>query len=68
MQMGSEVYQTLKKIINLKFGIGAINVGDEGGFSPPLINHHQALELVSEAIKSAGYEGRISIAMDCAAS
>jgi len=39
MQMGAETYNTLKKIIQKKHGISAINVGDEGGFAPPILNH-----------------------------
>ena len=59
---------TLKKIIHKKHGISAVNVGDEGGFAPPISNHIEALELVKEAIREAGYQDKISIAMDCAAS
>lgn len=43
MQMGSEIYQTLKSIIQKKHGIQAINVGDEGGFAPPIADHTEAL-------------------------
>ena len=46
----------------------AVNVGDEGGFTPDLTSAEQALELISKAIKDAGYEGKVMIAMDAAAS
>lgn len=68
MRMGTDVYHTLKKILHKKYGISATNVGDEGGFAPPIGGHVEALELVREAIGVAGYEGKIDIAMDCAAS
>jgi enolase len=34
MKIGAEIYQNLKNILKKKYGISAINVGDEGGFSP----------------------------------
>jgi enolase len=37
--MGSDIYQKLKKIIHKKHGISAVNVGDEGGFAPPIHTH-----------------------------
>ena len=45
-------------------------VGDEGGFAPSLDSNEEALSLIIEAIKKAGYApGRdISLALDCAAS
>ena len=46
----------------------AVNVGDEGGFAPNVSGAEEALELVSEAIKKAGYEGKIKIALDVASS
>jgi len=46
----------------------AVNVGDEGGFAPNVSGAEEALELLSEAIKKAGYENRIKIALDVASS
>jgi enolase len=46
----------------------AVNVGDEGGFAPNVGGAEESLELLSEAIKMAGYEGRIKIALDVASS
>eukprot|EP01013_Petalomonas_cantuscygni_P008175 TRINITY_DN20885_c0_g1_i1.p1 TRINITY_DN20885_c0_g1~~TRINITY_DN20885_c0_g1_i1.p1 ORF type:complete len:434 (+),score=146.98 TRINITY_DN20885_c0_g1_i1:98-1399(+) len=68
LRMGAEVYHTLKGIIKKKHGIDACNVGDEGGFAPPVETAEDPLTLLVEAIKQAGYEGRIKICMDCAAS
>jgi enolase len=56
------------KIIKKKHGLNATNVGDEGGFAPNVPDGLQALELLREAIESAGHTKIIEIGMDCAAS
>ena len=68
LKMGTETYHTLKNIIKDKYGIDAVNVGDEGGFAPPLEDMEEPIELLRKAIKKAGYEGKIFIALDAAAS
>jgi len=67
MQIGTECYHNLKKIINKKFGGDATLIGDEGGFAPPC-DARGGVTLIMEAIKQAGYEGKCSIGMDVAAS
>eukprot|EP00923_Selenidium_pygospionis_P040719 GHVN01070440.1.p1 GENE.GHVN01070440.1~~GHVN01070440.1.p1 ORF type:complete len:358 (+),score=54.09 GHVN01070440.1:28-1101(+) len=68
MQIGAEVYHNLKSVIKKKYGLDATNVGDEGGFAPNISNNEEALEVLMEAIKQAGHEGKIKIGMDVAAS
>lgn len=68
LKIGTETYHTLKKVISAKYGIDAVNVGDEGGFAPNVSGADEALELLSEAIRKAGYEGKIKIALDVASS
>lgn len=68
MKMGSEVYHNLKKVIVGKYGQDAANVGDEGGFAPNILENKEGLDLIVEAIKKAGYEGKVKIGMDIAAS
>jgi len=73
VRMGSEVYHTLKKIIAAKYGMESTSVGDEGGFAPILHESAEgqsteALDLLVEAIESAGYTGLIEIGIDAAAS
>jgi len=68
MKMGSETYHHLKSLTKKKFGQDATNVGDEGGFAPNILVNSDALDLIVEAIKVAGYTGKIGIAMDVAAS
>jgi len=68
MQMASETFVELKKIIKKKkYSTG---VGDEGGFAPNFKNNEEPLEAIVEAITNAGYiPGKdIAIAMDVAAS
>lgn len=68
LQMGAEVFHSLKKVLSNK-GYNTA-VGDEGGFAPNLKSNEEALEIICEAIKEAGYEpGKdVYIAMDCASS
>jgi enolase len=68
LRMGTETYHALKGLIKEKYGLGAVNVGDEGGFAPDVADPEEALVLLRDAIAKAGYTGKISIGMDCAAS
>lgn len=68
MQIGAEVYHTLKSVIKEKYGQDATNVGDEGGFAPNIQDNQEGLELLKQAIDKAGYTGRVKIGMDSAAS
>ena len=68
LEMCSNVYHTLKKLLASKGYSTAI--GDEGGFAPNLKSNEEALEVIMEAIKEAGYiPGKdIFIAIDAASS
>jgi len=68
LQMGAEVYHTLKQVIKDKYGLDATNVGDEGGFAPNIKDSEEGLQLLQLAIKSAGYTGKVEMGMDVAAS
>ncbi len=68
VRMTAEVYHILKKLVEEKYGKAATNVGDEGGFAPQLTTPEQALDLLVEAIKKAGYKGKVKISIDAAAS
>jgi len=65
LRAASEIYQGLKKILKNNFGEQAINVGDEGGFAPPISHASEALNLISQALKN--YPDT-KIGLDCAAS
>lgn len=66
----SEVYHYLKKFLKEKYGASAINVGDEGGFAPPLDFASDAISAIETAIENAGYQigKEISVGLDPAAS
>ncbi|MCX7884607.1 MAG: phosphopyruvate hydratase [Caloramator sp.] len=68
LRMCSEVYHTLKKVLNTK-GYNT-SIGDEGGFAPNLKYNEEAIEIILESIEKAGYKSGIdiSIAIDAAAS
>ena len=68
MRQGSEVYQKLKALAKKRYGQSAGNVGDEGGVAPDIQTPEEALDLISQAIKEAGYEGKVQIALDVASS
>jgi len=68
VRMCSEVYQELKDIIKIKYGKDAINVGDEGGFAPPLTKPDEPLQLIMSGIDKLGYTGEIELGLDAAAS
>ncbi|MFX1571024.1 MAG: phosphopyruvate hydratase [Promethearchaeota archaeon] len=55
IQNVAEVYQTLKKLLGKKYGPSAINVGDEGGFAPNLTLTSDAVDIIIEAIETAGF-------------
>ena len=66
---GSEIYHTLQKILKSKFGGVATLLGDEGGFAPnDFQRENEALDILVQAIAEAGYEKRVDIALDVAAS
>ena len=54
LRMSAEIYHTLKKVLKDR-GL-ASGVGDEGGFAPNLSSDEEALKLIVEAIKEAGYK------------
>ena len=68
VQMGAEVFSALKNVLKEHdYGTG---VGDEGGFAPALKSAEEALNVLVQAIKDAGYTPgkEITLALDCAAS
>lgn len=68
LRMGAEVFHSLKSLLNSK-GLST-SVGDEGGFAPNLKSNEEAIVLIIEAIKKAGYKAGkdVYLALDVAAS
>jgi len=67
LRMGSEAYHELKRQLQSAYGKAAINIGDEGGFSPPMSRPEEALDAIYQAVEEVGYEGVVDLAMDVAA-
>ncbi len=68
LRAGVETYHFLKKILRKKYGAKETLLGDEGGFSPHVLSVEKRLDLIIDAIKGAGYDGKIKLGLDCAAS
>ena len=68
IRMGAEVFHSLKAVLHAK-GLNTA-VGDEGGFAPNLGSNREALEVIIEAIKKAGYKPGedVYLGMDVASS
>merc|ERR1711998_290912 len=68
LNIGAEVYHTLKGVIKKKYGQDACNVGDEGGFAPNVQDNDEALDVLMDAIQKSGHEAKVKIGTDVAAS
>lgn len=70
LRMSSEVYMALKSILAGRYGSSSVNLGDEGGFAPPLSTSAEAMGVISDAISAAGYvPGKdVFMALDAASS
>ncbi|MCY3412347.1 MAG: phosphopyruvate hydratase [Candidatus Heimdallarchaeota archaeon] len=70
LRASAEVYQQLKKFLKKNYGGIAVNVGDEGGFAPPINSSRQALDALIASIEEAGYKPleQFHIGIDAAAS
>merc|ERR1711937_520476 len=68
LNIGAEVYHTLKSVIKKKYGQDACNVGDEGGFAPSVQDNDEALDVLMDAINKSGHASKVKIGTDVAAS
>jgi enolase len=68
LQICYEINFQLRDLIVDRYGKIAVNVGDEGGFAPPMTGIHEPMEFLSKAVKASGYEDKIMYGMDAAAS
>ncbi len=69
IRIGDEVYHSLGSVLKAEYGPGAINVGDEGGYAPPIEMTGDALEAILQAISDAGYdESIVHVGIDAASS
>ena len=68
LRMAVETYHALGKILQSRYGVGATNVGFEGGYAPPLSKTSDALDAIMSALDASGYTEEIKIGLDSAAS
>ena len=68
LRIGAEIYHALKGILRDQYGATSTNVGDEGGYAPPLEKTSQALDALIKAIEKAGYDDSVvKVGFDAAA-
>lgn len=66
LQMTTAVNLVLRDLVVEKYGILAVNTGDEGGYATPMRGVYEPLEFLSKAVERAGYADDVVYAMDCA--
>ena len=66
LQMTTAVNLVLRDLVVEKYGILAVNTGDEGGYATPMRGAYEPLEFLSKAVERAGYADDVVYAMDCA--
>jgi len=67
LQITVEINTILGRIILEKYGKMALNVGDEGGYVPPMTKIREPFEVLIQAVAEAGWEDKIVYALDVAA-
>jgi enolase len=67
-RIGSETYHILSDLLKKDFGSGAVNVGDEGGFAPPMTCYVEPFDYIIRAVEEAGYLRKVKFGIDAAAS
>jgi len=67
MEISYAVNAKLRDLIVAKYGKIAANVGDEGGFAPPIVKVREAMDCLMKAVQRSGYEKKIVYGLDCAA-
>ena len=68
LQIATEVSLELREIILAKHGKSAVNLGDEGGFAPPMQGINEPLDAIVQAVDLAGYSDKVVYGLDVAAS
>ena len=68
LRICAEVYHHMKKTIAKKYGKGSTNVGDEGGYAPPMKEISEPLEAIMSTLEELSYKDVVKIALDTASS
>ncbi len=66
LRITSEINIVLRDILVEKYGKLAVNVGDEGGCSPPMREIREAMDMLVKAVEMAGYANKVVYAFDIA--
>ncbi len=66
LQIATETMDELAKILIKRYGVFAVNYGDEGGFVPPMRGVEEPLDALVEAVDRAGYSDLVMYGLDCA--
>ncbi len=67
MEIGYAVNAQLRQIMLARYGKAALNVGDEGGFAPPINGVREAMDCLVQAVERSGFMDKIVYGLDCAA-
>lgn len=67
LQIATETSLALRELLLRNYGKQAVNLGDEGGFAPPIADPSEALDVLRTAVRSAGYADKVQYGLDCAA-
>jgi len=68
VQILSEIFKELGRILLKTMGKNATNSSEDGGFAPPLDNSFAAMEILQQAVQNCGYENEVEFGLDLAAS
>jgi enolase len=68
LRICAEVYHQMKKVISKKYGKSSTNVGDEGGYAPPMKEISEPLEVIMSTLEELSYKDIVKIALDTASS
>lgn len=67
LDMGIEVFYEMEDTIKKNFGAKALRMGHSAGYAAPTSDPEIVIELILDAVRTAGFEGRFEVALDCAA-
>ena len=67
MIIGWDVYNALRDILSARYGKIAVNVGDEGGYAPPIVSIKEAMDHLVKAVEVTGHAKKVLYGFDCAA-
>lgn len=67
VEFGANFYKKLKEILVKTFGVTAVDIGDEGGFAPPMTDNLLPLFYMKQVLSELGLEDKVELGIDAAA-